>query len=555
MKKFQFSASLLIAVLLLVSPLEVRAVSAPSDPPLQPLAPIIVSELQPRSGLSASEEFIELYNTTSQAIDLAAHNWQIELASTTATDWNSPLRRINLTGTIPPGGTYVVASTYQVEGQTVQYLAETANIWFGAAISSRAGHLRLLYTTYQQQGTVCVQTPTVVDEMEWSAPADGQPETPSLDGRSVYMPFAGGISKVTSLQRWRQPAEQGYVDSDNDAVDFVQAPPTPGSATLQATNILVVTAVAAQLPSDACQPHVPVPTPDPAPSDPPLPLPDHGSGGTTDPGSDPSPSDPGTDPPGQDPDPPLDSEPENPAPPNPNTGLTPPQLTELLPNPAPPLTDGEDEFIELYNPNDVPFDVGGFVLEAGVSVKHRYSFAAGMQLPARSYTVLFSANTGLSLANSGGQVRLLDASQVVLSESAVYAVAPDGQAWALQTGIWQWTTTPTPNTANAIAAPTTAVKTSTTKAPSTPKKAAVKTTATKATTNSKTTAATPKVASTELTPAAARQPLHTGVLAAAGVFAVLYGAYEYRHDMANKIHRLRNYRAARRAHRQSAKGR
>ena len=96
------------------------------------------------------------------------------------------------------------------------------------------------------------------------------------------------------------------------------------------------------------------------------------------------------------------------------------------------------------------------------------------------------------------------------------------------------------------------------------KQTAKKTTAVKAvsTTKPKTKAATTakeKKAKTDATKTqlstvstTARNPVHTGVLAAIGVFALLYGAYEYRHDMANKIHQFRGNRAARRAARQAA---
>ena len=48
-------------------------------------------------------------------------------------------------------------------------------------------------------------------------------------------------------------------------------------------------------------------------------------------------------------------------------GLSAPQISELLPNPAGTGNDATDEFIELYNPNDQPFDLSGFVLQTGLT--------------------------------------------------------------------------------------------------------------------------------------------------------------------------------------------
>ena len=66
-------------------------------------------------------------------------------------------------------------------------------------------------------------------------------------------------------------------------------------------------------------------------------------------------------------------------------GLIAPVINELLPNPGGELSDSEDEFIELYNPNDKPFDLTGFKLQVGLSTKRSWSFADGTILPAKSF--------------------------------------------------------------------------------------------------------------------------------------------------------------------------
>jgi hypothetical protein len=232
-----------------------------------------------------------------------------------------------------------------------------------------------------------------------------------------------------------------------------------------------------------------------------------------------------------------------------NLGLKTPLLSELLPNPASPQTDKDDEFIELYNPNDTVFDLSGYVLEVGLTTKKRYTIAAGTKLPPRAFLALFSADTNLALTNSGGQVALVDPLGRTLATSEVYGAAKDGQSWVLANADWQWTTKPTPNAVNVVSAP--AVK----------KTVAKKT---NAGTGVKSSAASSKLTSSEAekdveqaaaVAATTAVPLHPGVLALVGLSALLYGAYEYRHDVANRLYQFRTNRAARRALRQSAKGR
>lgn len=233
-----------------------------------------------------------------------------------------------------------------------------------------------------------------------------------------------------------------------------------------------------------------------------------------------------------------------------DVGLAAPQINELLPNPAEPQTDSEDEFIELYNSNDAVFDLTGFKLQTGTTTLHNYTFPAGSSLPAKSFVAYLSIDTNLSLSNSGGQARLIDPAGNVISQSEIYGSAPDGQSWALAAGTWYWTTTPTAGAANIINQPlsvktlsvgTAVAATSTTKKTSTPTSknpsaSKVKAATTTATNNPKS-AAPPQNAS----------PLHPLVLAGVGIGAVGYAAYEYRTDLANRFYQLRRYRAARAA--------
>ena len=255
--------------------------------------------------------------------------------------------------------------------------------------------------------------------------------------------------------------------------------------------------------------------------------------------------------------------------------LDPPKITELLPNPTGSGTDDTDEYIELFNPNDIDFPIGGYTLQTGTTTKHSYVFPVGTTLAAKSFTAFYSSATKLTLSNTAGQARLIDPKDNVLSETAAYDGADDGMAWALVNDVWQWTTTPTPSavnlatspvlaTASAVSAVKLATATVTNKLATTTTKAAattkVATTAAKSSTTAKTTKTTKTAAtttkkaatSTKGVASVATQPvrgIHPLVLAGVVMAAVGYGLYEHRNDMANALYKFRSNRAVRRSNR------
>lgn len=240
-----------------------------------------------------------------------------------------------------------------------------------------------------------------------------------------------------------------------------------------------------------------------------------------------------------------------------NDGLVAPQITELVPNPAGSGTDGTDEFIELYNANDATYNLSGYVLQTGLSTKHNYIFPAGTVLTPNSFSAFYSSQTGLSMSNSGGQATLLSPDGVILSQSDPYGVAADGKAWALADGAWYWSITATANQANVITENVVAAVLSATKTAAKVTTAKVKKAATakapKATTvKKKSTKQSSSASNTKKVASAATEPvrsIHPAVLALVAAAAVGYGLYEYRHDVANRFHKFRTNRAARRSHR------
>jgi hypothetical protein len=221
-------------------------------------------------------------------------------------------------------------------------------------------------------------------------------------------------------------------------------------------------------------------------------------------------------------------------------GLAAPQLSEILPNPAAPQTDANDEFVELYNSNNKPFDLSGFIIQVGINTTHKYTFPDGTMLQPQQFGVYYSSDTGLSLSNTTGQVELLDPSGNVLEQSDIYSTAKDGYAWVYADGLWQWTTTSTPGAKNVITSP----PSSKTSSSSTSSKSAVLGASKNGSSGGNSGGP------------AATQPssLHPAILAGVGSLALLYALYEYRHDLAGALYRFRRYRAARRGTGQVAEG-
>lgn len=214
-------------------------------------------------------------------------------------------------------------------------------------------------------------------------------------------------------------------------------------------------------------------------------------------------------------------------------GLAAPQISEVLPNPAIPQTDAEDEFVELYNSNNKAFDLSGFMLQVGTTTVHKYTFPDGTSIEPHQFSAFYSSDTNLSLSNSDGQVKFLDPGGNVLGQTDEYTGAKDNYAWINVGGLWQWTTTPTPNATNILTTPPQSKSTSS--ASSTGKVKAAKT----------------SPASSSLGSSQPGSPssiqMHPLVLVGVGAAALIYALYEYRHDLGNFVYKLRRNREARRA--------
>jgi hypothetical protein len=472
-----------------------------------PIPDIIITELQ-TSNKTANQEFIELYNTTDYDIDFAdiAHQgknvWKLQFFSSTKVivnnfAWDPKTSGLTTVSLTRIDGTPVVIAAHSY------FLISSAGYspgdvepdftYSSGHMSDIGGGLQLVSAS----GTSTSQIITPKDHLGWFKPTTTQ----MLPSGFYITPAAQG-----SLQR--TAVEDTYVTDSNQLTAFVNEEViSPKEAwvfpveepELQVVNepdvgIAELVVVSAEEPAETTQ-------------------------------------------------------------------MLPIYITELLPNPSSPQSDDKDEYIELFNPNDEIINLSGYSLQAGLKFSYNYTFQEATINPL-SYLYLTSGNTSLSLANSAGQARLLDASGQVLSQTDAYDSAPEGQAWALKGESWQWTTVPTAGTENVISAPS--IRTIAQPKLALPKKAVPKATSSKKVIPPKSKATSVKAAKTakaapapkpsatlgKVPPAA----LHKSILVGVGTLAVVYGLYEYRTDMANKLYQFRRNRTARRENRQAPQG-
>jgi|GEM_PF-988180 len=227
------------------------------------------------------------------------------------------------------------------------------------------------------------------------------------------------------------------------------------------------------------------------------------------------------------------------------TQYLPLNITELLPDPATPATDAADEFIELYNPNDVAVNMTGYKLQVSGSTQSSFTLADDV-VASGEFAVIYSGQSHLSLTNTGTTVQLVDPNGVVVDKVDSYGLAKTGEAWANINNVWQWTTTPTPGSANILTQPAktkSAVAALTTKLPVVPKKTVIthKVATPKATKATTAKVTKPKVAAASTLPSAQsdNNTLNYVLFGAVAVGVMTYIGYEYRRDIMRLFRKIK----------------
>ncbi len=182
---------LAIIVLLLVTiwPIKAQAASDTDH--------IVISEVQTGSTASASQEFVELYNPTDQAV--ALDGWQVQYRAASSTSSWANRTGEGIVGTIPAHGFFLIAST--------AYLSNADNP-FSSGMAAGGGSLRIIDT--DSNG---------IDMVGWGTGVE-------FEASPAEAPAAG--SSIERLPGETNETGGNGSDSDNNQDDFlVRISPQP----------------------------------------------------------------------------------------------------------------------------------------------------------------------------------------------------------------------------------------------------------------------------------------------------------------------------------------
>lgn len=115
--------------------------------------------------------------------------------------------------------------------------------------------------------------------------------------------------------------------------------------------------------------------------------------------------------------------------------------------PSPEGADAENEWIELYNSNDLEIDLSGWIIKditGGVK-----EYIINDKIPALGYLTLKRPETDITLNNNGDGLILLNPNGEII-DSVNFEKAVQGQSYIRTSSEWVWTTTPTPNKENIL---------------------------------------------------------------------------------------------------------
>ncbi|MES3033798.1 MAG: ExeM/NucH family extracellular endonuclease [Gemmatimonadota bacterium] len=202
-----------------------REPTAPAPSPLSlsvlPARNVVISQVYGgggNTGATYTHDFIELYNPGTESVSLSG--WSVQYAAATGTNWS----RTNLTGSIAPGGYYLIQ---QAAGAAGTVALPTPEVIGTIAMGGTGGKVALLNTvTTLPSGTTtgttgCVDpaaTPKVVTGMVGIQDFVGFGTT----NCSESAPTAATSNTTAAIRR-----NGGVQDTDNNSADFQVAAPTP----------------------------------------------------------------------------------------------------------------------------------------------------------------------------------------------------------------------------------------------------------------------------------------------------------------------------------------
>ncbi|WP_141594163.1 lamin tail domain-containing protein [Myxococcus sp. AB056] len=183
---------------------------------------VVISEFAPAGPGGAGDEFIELYNPTSSAVDISG--WKLQYKSATSTTGYNSSYTLPAGSVIAPRSYFLAVSSGYASssGNTV-----TGNANWGGTIAmgGSAGHVRLGYP--EMAMTDAITSPLVVDTVGYGSNAN-QPEgtriatVPPVAGS--YERKASATSTVESMTTGADAQLGNGHDSNDNSADFILRP-------------------------------------------------------------------------------------------------------------------------------------------------------------------------------------------------------------------------------------------------------------------------------------------------------------------------------------------
>lgn len=187
------------------------SVPATAQTPTRGTSDVVISQVYGGGGNAGAvlkNDFVELYNRGSVAVDLTG--WSVQYASASGSSWN----KTNLGGTIQPGAYYLVQ---QAPGSGGTMDLPTPDAVGTVALSATSGKVALVADqaplTCGAAADTCVPTPSPRDLVGYGASAR------SFEGPG---PAAAPSSTLAVFRK-----DGGRTDSDDNASDFETSAPTP----------------------------------------------------------------------------------------------------------------------------------------------------------------------------------------------------------------------------------------------------------------------------------------------------------------------------------------
>lgn len=125
-------------------------------------------------------------------------------------------------------------------------------------------------------------------------------------------------------------------------------------------------------------------------------------------------------------------------------------INEILPSPSGP--DAEEEWIEIFNPNDFEVDISGWKLQDIVGRTKIYTFPKETKITAKGFLVLRRPITKITLNNDGDGLKLIDLDGTTIDEVS-YEKAKEGKSFAKTETGWIWSEILTPGAPNTSPSP------------------------------------------------------------------------------------------------------